>query len=104
MVQNTRGHGRGRSMMSTGDFYNTYFSQLPQRFYARNEAVMPMKELTAAYQGLEKLLGDVKKMERAGKHEGMKNAFLGGMRDGESWGLRKWLSKNGGALHTYATI
>lgn len=58
-----------------------------------------MKELTAAYQGLDKLLGDVKKMERTGKHEGMKNAFLGGMRDGESWGLRKWLSKNGGALH-----
>jgi len=34
MVQNTRGHGRGRSMMtlmSTGDFYNTYFSHLPQQ-------------------------------------------------------------------------
>ena len=60
---------------------------------------MPMKELTAAYKGLESLLLDVKKMEMAGKYEAMKNAFLGGMRDGESWGLRKWLSKNGGALH-----
>ncbi len=60
---------------------------------------MPMKELTAAYKGVESLLNDVKKMELSGKHEGMKNAFLGGMRDGESWGLRKWLSKNGGALH-----
>ncbi len=58
-----------------------------------------MKELTTAHGGLQTLLQDVKKTERVGKHEGMKNAFLGGMRDGESWGLRKWLSKNGGALH-----
>ena len=29
----------------------------------------------------------------------MKNNFLGGMKDGESWGLRKWLSRHGGALH-----
>lgn len=27
----------------------------------------------------------------------VKNAFLGGMRENESWGLRKWLSKHGGA-------
>ncbi len=60
---------------------------------------MPMKELRESYKGLESLLVDVKKMESAGKHEAMKNSFLGGMRDGESWGLRKWLSKNGGALH-----
>jgi len=60
---------------------------------------MPVKELTAAYNGLEALLADVKKMEMAGKHEGMKNSFLGGMRDGESWGLRKWLSTHGGAMH-----
>jgi len=31
--------------------------------------------------------------------ESVKNAFLGGMREGKSWGLRRWLSKNGGALH-----
>ena len=29
--------------------------------------------------------------------EQIKNAFLGGMRENESWGLRKWLSQHGGA-------
>ena len=33
-----------------------------------------------------------------GSFDGMKSRFLGGMRDNESWGLRKWLSKNGGAM------
>ena len=31
--------------------------------------------------------------------EAIKSAYLGGMKDGESWGLRKWLSKHGNALH-----
>jgi hypothetical protein len=31
--------------------------------------------------------------------EAIKSTFLGGMKDGESWGLRKWLSKHGKALH-----
>ena len=59
---------------------------------------MPPKELSDSYEGVKKLLVDVKRSEQKGNLEGMKNAFLGGMRDGESWGLRKWLSKNGGAL------
>jgi hypothetical protein len=65
----------------------------------RNKTIMPLRELKDAYRELEHLLADVRKMEKAGKYEGMKNAFLGGMRDGQSWGLRKWLSKNGGALN-----
>ena len=59
---------------------------------------MPTKELNEAYKALQALLEDVTKMQNMNKHEGMKNTFLGGMRDGESWGLRKWLSKHGGAL------
>lgn len=59
---------------------------------------MPKDELNASYEGINRLLVDVKKAEIRGDFEAMKNAFLGGMRDGESWGLRKWLSKNGGAL------
>ena len=59
---------------------------------------MPSKELTDSYEGIKSLLVDVKTAEQKGNLDGMKNAFLGGMRDGESWGLRKWLSKNGGAL------
>eukprot|EP00557_Chaetoceros_sp_GSL56_P007191 CAMPEP_0176504998 /NCGR_PEP_ID=MMETSP0200_2-20121128/16252_1 /TAXON_ID=947934 /ORGANISM="Chaetoceros sp., Strain GSL56" /LENGTH=978 /DNA_ID=CAMNT_0017904507 /DNA_START=252 /DNA_END=3185 /DNA_ORIENTATION=- len=99
-LETAMGRRRGGGYaMSTGQFYNTYFTNLPNRFYLRNNNVMPPRELTHAYRELEYLLADVRKMEKAGKYEGMKNAFLGGMRDGESWGLRKWLSKNGGALN-----
>jgi hypothetical protein len=59
---------------------------------------MDPESMNDAYMGIQSLLPDVKKAEYSGKHENMKNAFLGGMRDGESWGLRKWLSKHGGAL------
>jgi hypothetical protein len=59
---------------------------------------MPRKEFNDSCEGIKKLLGDVREAEQKGSFEGMKNSFLGGMRDGESWGLRKWLSKNGGAL------
>merc|ERR1740124_904423 len=47
---------------------------------------------------IKKLCSDSKRVEYQGC-EVMKNTFLGGMKDGESWGLRKWLSKHGGALH-----
>jgi len=85
-------------MHSSAQFYKTNFEKLPMRFYTRNKHIMPAEELTEAFKALQKLLEDVKKMENMNKHEAMKNTFLGGMRDGESWGLRKWLSKHGGAL------
>lgn len=91
-------NGRGRSIFSAQEFYKTYFEPLTLRFYNRNKSLMPSKELKDSYDGIKKLLQDVKKNEQKGNFEGMKNSFLGGMRDGESWGLRKWLSKNGGAL------
>ena len=59
---------------------------------------MDTQKMNDAYIGIESLLLGVKKEQSSGKHENMKNAFLGGMRDGESWGLRKWMSKHGGAL------
>jgi len=59
---------------------------------------MPEKELGIAIEGIRCLLIDVKKAVHKGNFEGMKSAFLGGMREGTSWGLRQWLSKNGGAL------
>ena len=58
---------------------------------------MPGAELQEAYSGLQTLVNEAKK-ETIVSCESVKNAFLGGMRDGESWGLRKWLSKHGGAL------
>ena len=59
---------------------------------------MPKNDLNASFEGIKSLLRDVQKAGLKGSYELMKNNFLGGMRDGESWGLRKWLSKNGGAL------
>ena len=82
----------------TTKYYKTCFESLPARFFERNKLIMPSKELTDSYEGIKALLVDVKTAEQKGNLDGMKNAFLGGMRDGESWGLRKWLSKNGGAL------
>jgi hypothetical protein len=54
--------------------------------------------LAKATKEITSLCKDAQKVQSQGC-EAMKNTFLGGMKDGESWGLRKWLSKNGGALH-----
>jgi len=78
-------------------FYRNLLEPLPDRFYRKYQNTMPGDNLQKAYHGIKDLLADAKKVERTGC-EGMKNTFLGGMRDGESWGLRRWLSKNGGAL------
>ena len=58
---------------------------------------MPYEHLCEARKQIEVLCNQSKRNEHLG-HETVKNTFLGGMRDGESWGLRRWLSKNGGAL------
>jgi len=50
-----------------------------------------------SYRELSNLSLEAKKVQHKGL-EAMKTAFLGGMRDGQSWGLRQWMSKNGGAL------
>ena len=53
--------------------------------------------LEAATKGIKSLVADTKKVEYQGC-ESMKLTFLGGMREGQSWGLRRWLSKHGAAL------
>jgi hypothetical protein len=58
---------------------------------------MPHNYLSTATEEVTKLCGDSKQVERGGP-EHMKSTFLGGMREGQSWGLRRWLSKNGAAL------
>ena len=58
---------------------------------------MSYEHLLDAKKQLVVLVGQSKSNIGAG-HETVKNTFLGGMRDGESWGLRRWLSKHGGAL------
>ena len=91
-------HHMLRDAMTPRQFYNTYISPLPERFYRKNIRIMDKKVLDDAVQGIQKLCKDARGVELQGC-EVMKNTFLGGMKDGESWGLRKWLSKNGGALH-----
>jgi len=58
---------------------------------------MTSKNLLAAFKELETLVANAKEVDSQ-TCDIVKNTFLGGMKDGESWGLRKWLSKQGGAL------
>ena len=83
---------------STKQFFTRYLAPLPDRFFSRNRHLMEPSVLEVATAELQKLVADAKKVQKQGC-EIMKNTFLGGMKDGESWGLRKWLSKQGGALH-----
>jgi len=88
---------RHRRHFPPRQFYLTYVQPLPQKFQIKNQFVMEGDALSEAMQGLLKLSMEAKKAERHGL-EAIKNQFLGGMKDGESWGLRKWLSRNGNAL------
>jgi hypothetical protein len=87
-----------RDTMTPRQFFNTYISNLPERFYRDNKRLMPSENLTTAVKELQKLCATAKAVESQGC-EVVKNTFLGGMKDGESWGLRRWLSKQGGALY-----
>ena len=87
-----------RDALTPRQFHSQYISNLPGRFYKKNIGIMSKENLTVAYKEIEKLVANAKAVENQGC-EVVKNTFLGGMKDGESWGLRKWLSKQGGALH-----
>eukprot|EP00429_Kryptoperidinium_foliaceum_P000855 CAMPEP_0176020378 /NCGR_PEP_ID=MMETSP0120_2-20121206/9869_1 /TAXON_ID=160619 /ORGANISM="Kryptoperidinium foliaceum, Strain CCMP 1326" /LENGTH=719 /DNA_ID=CAMNT_0017353471 /DNA_START=179 /DNA_END=2338 /DNA_ORIENTATION=+ len=90
-------HQMFRNAMTPRQFYNTYIANLPERFYHKNRKTMNPQDLDAAVKELQTLCANARGAERQGC-DVMKNTFLGGMKDGESWGLRKWLSKHGGAL------
>ena len=91
-------HSMFRDSMTPKQFYSSYIAPLPERFLRKNRRIMEPLVLEQAVQELHKLCKDARAVEHQGC-EAIKNTFLGGMKDGESWGLRKWLSKNGGALH-----
>jgi hypothetical protein len=91
-------HHMFRDTMTPRQFYTNYISSLPERFYRKNRRLMDNENITAAVKELQTLCANAKGVESQGC-EVVKNTFLGGMKDGESWGLRKWLSKQGGALH-----
>lgn len=86
-----------RDSMTPNQFYKTYIHNLPERFYRKNRSMMEAKNLDAALKELQNLCANAQGAQNQGC-EAVKNTFLGGMKDGESWGLRKWLSKHGGAL------
>jgi hypothetical protein len=87
-----------RDSMTPRQFFDRYLAPLVERFHRRNMHLMEAEVLSKATQEIQKLCSDAQNAQRQGC-ESMKNIFLGGMKDGESWGLRKWLSKHGGALH-----
>ncbi|VEU39288.1 unnamed protein product [Pseudo-nitzschia multistriata] len=91
-------HSVFRDTLTSREFHTQYISKLPDRFYRKNNGKMTPDHLREAYKELQKLVANSKDVESQGC-EAVKNTFLGGMKDGESWGLRKWLSKHGGALH-----
>jgi Zn-finger in Ran binding protein and others len=94
--------GRHSKGMTALQFYNTYVAPLARTFYAKNQGRMEHTALNETYHGVEKLQQDARNSIGQGceavKCEAVKSTFLGGMKDGESWGLRKWLSKHGSAL------
>lgn len=83
--------------MTPRQFYNQYISNLAEQFHRKNRRIMSAEKLNAAVKEIQKLSANARAAESQGC-EAVKNTFLGGMKDGESWGLRKWLSKHGGAL------
>ena len=91
-------HRTFRDAMTPRQFYNSYIADLPRKFSRKNTKLMKTDDLQSAIKELQKLCSNAKAVEHQGC-EVVKNTFLGGMKDGESWGLRKWLSKHGGALH-----
>lgn len=90
--------GHSRNVMTPHQFFTTYINPLPDKFFRKNRKIVEATVLNAAYQEIKKLCSDAQNVSRQGC-EAMKNNFLGGMKDGESWGLRKWLSKHGSALY-----
>lgn len=79
------------------EFWSTHVSQLPEKFMKKNRMVMEKCALSNAVHALEKLRDEAMNSTLS-SCEAVKNSFLGGMKEGESWGLRKWLSRHGNAL------
>mmetsp|Transcript_4527 Transcript_4527/g.11455 ORF Transcript_4527/g.11455 Transcript_4527/m.11455 type:complete len:908 (-) Transcript_4527:2200-4923(-) len=90
-------HNMIRDKLTPHQFYTQYIARLPERFHEKNRDVMSAENLKESIGEMRKLCENAKNAQRQGC-ETVKNTFLGGMKDGESWGLRKWLSKHGGAL------
>ncbi|GAX20095.1 hypothetical protein FisN_18Lh033 [Fistulifera solaris] len=96
-VATRRTTGRRQEAMTPVQFCTTFVEPLPGQFYIKTESTMEPGALQEAVRELQTLVTDARNCTRQGS-EAVKNTFLGGMKDGESWGLRKWLSRHGNAL------
>lgn len=83
-------------------FYTQCIERLPQKFYAQHHRTMEHNALERATQGLYNLRQSAR--DATASCETIKNAFLGGMKEGESWGLRKWLSQYGNGLQVCTDV
>lgn len=95
----TTNNGRSRSStanMTPSQFFKRFVAPLPKKFEGKNDYLMAREHLVPAKLQLDILVNDARNSIPQGC-EHVKNTFLGGMRENESWGLRKWLSKHGGA-------
>jgi len=95
-ITNHGNRSRSTVNMTPRQFFLTYVAPLPKRFERTNEIIMAKNQLRDAKKNLDQLVKDANDAIPQGCEQ-VKNAFLGGMRENESWGLRKWLSKHGGA-------
>jgi hypothetical protein len=100
--QQTLRKGLERRRISAPQYYRLYVDHLPGEFCRKN-IQMDGNTLTEAYNGLLQLRSEAANAQTQGS-EAVKSNFLGGMKDGESWGLRKWLSRHGGALHVCTDV
>jgi len=87
---------RSSASVTPRQFHANYVAPLPTRFERHNESIMAREHLMEAKNNLDSLVRDAHACVPQGCDH-VKNAFLGGMRENESWGLRKWLSQHGGA-------
>jgi len=89
-------------------FYSQSLRPLPTRFLRLNRGRLRRRNgkdkhkngeiaLQDAVRHINQLVQQALEVQSQGT-EMMKTTFLGGMKDGESWGLRKWLAKHGAAL------
>ena len=91
-----RGASRNNTVITPRQFHTSYVAPLPNRFKRQYEPIMASEHLHHAIRSLESLVKDAAVATPQGIDH-VKNAFLGGMRENQSWGLRKWLSEHGGA-------
>lgn len=85
-------------LMTPQQFFETHVAPLPRVFKEKNQCAMETTAMKHASQELEQLIQRAKAACSRGTHEQVLHTFLGGLREGQSYGLRKWLSRHGQAL------